>query len=280
MYVNKHDYADDLKIFTKVDDAQDAALLQNSLDKLLAWCGVNSFFLNRSKCFVISFLKTQNPISFPYILDGEALQRKDQARDLGVLFDSRLLFPDHVGMVAGRAMRALGFLKRCTREFTNVAAITHLYLTMVRPIMEYASVVWSPYYEVHKQELERVQRKFLRYVAYRSGGLDDYHPESLRAGLGLPTLETRRLLADTMFFRKLVIGELDCPALLAQISLHAPSYPSRLSTLFYVPFSTTNYLYHRPLHRLPRQVNALLNQAPDIDIFCSPAAQIKRSILQ
>ncbi|CAB0017047.1 unnamed protein product, partial [Nesidiocoris tenuis] len=78
-----------------------------------------------------------------------------------------------------------------------------------------------------------------------------------------------------MFFRKLVIGELDCPALLAQISLHAPSYSSRLSTLFYVPFSTTNYLYHRPLHRLPRQVNALLNQAPDIDIFCSPAAQIK-----
>ncbi|CAB0007927.1 unnamed protein product, partial [Nesidiocoris tenuis] len=89
-------------------------------------------------------------------------------------------------------MFALGFLKRTTPEFSSILAILLLYKTVVRPLMEYASVVWSPCYETHKNELERVQSKFLRYLAFKSGKLDAYSSDSMLADQGLGTLARRR----------------------------------------------------------------------------------------
>ncbi|CAB0006769.1 unnamed protein product, partial [Nesidiocoris tenuis] len=268
-------YADDLKVFTKIESDRDTACLQQSINKVLVWCSNFHLSLNIPKCFVVSYRKTHTPVIHPYVLGGAVLNRTEVARDLGVLFDSRLAFGDHVGAIVVRAMRALGFLKRTTREFSSIPAILLLYKTMVRPVMEYASVVWSPCYETHKNELERVQSKFLRYLAFKSGKLDAYSPGCMLADHGLGTLARRRVMHDTVLLHKIISPALDCPSLLSKIFLNVPTYFSRQPPLFHVPFATTNYLYHRPLYRLPRQANLLLSNSPEIDIFHSSVSSIK-----
>jgi hypothetical protein len=72
----------------------------------------------------------------------------------------------------------------------------------VRPILEYASVIWSPYHIGEIAKLESVQRRFtkrlvgLRYLTY-----------SDRINfLKLDSLEERRLRFDLMFTYKILFG--------------------------------------------------------------------------
>ena len=72
-------------------------------------------------------------------------------------------------------------------------------------IMEYASSIWSPSYAVHRYRLERVHRKFLRYVAYKSGiSTDEVNFTALLQRCHLDTLERRRCSSDLVLFFKLL----------------------------------------------------------------------------
>ena len=68
------------------------------------------------------------------------------------------------------------------------------YLTILRPLLEYAAYVWDPYQEYLVYNIEKVQRCFARWV------LSDYKcyssvTEMLRS-LGWPTLESRRYVCQ------------------------------------------------------------------------------------
>ena len=67
-----------------------------------------------------------------------------------------------------------------------------LYIALVRPNLEYANVVWSPYLKKDKQRLENVQRHFTKRI---SGLSTLSYTDRLRI-LNLPSLEYRRLRGD------------------------------------------------------------------------------------
>ncbi|XP_059225889.1 uncharacterized protein LOC131997968 [Stomoxys calcitrans] len=55
-------YADDLKIFHKIESMSDVFDLQNDLDNLLSWCISNKLLINLSKCAHVSFYRLRHPI--------------------------------------------------------------------------------------------------------------------------------------------------------------------------------------------------------------------------
>ena len=73
---------------------------------------------------------------------------------------------------------------------------------MVRPIMEYASCIWSPYLIKDINLLENVQKRATRMCPELRNMT---YPERLRA-LGLPTLQYRRLGHDMIQVFKLLHG--------------------------------------------------------------------------
>ena len=80
------------------------------------------------------------------------------------------------------------------------------YLTLVRPIMEYACVVWDPITQKNITELERVQRKAVRFV------MGDYKTtssaRSMLEHLEWSTLEERRKRVKvTMLYRYMIIHQ-------------------------------------------------------------------------
>ena len=63
--------------------------------------------------------------------------------DLGVIVGSDLKWREHVDRMAGKANRTLGMLKR-TFESREPGLWKDLYVSLVRPHLEYAVQAWKP----------------------------------------------------------------------------------------------------------------------------------------
>lgn len=76
------------------------------------------------------------------------------------------------------------------------------FTTYVRPILEYASSIWSPYHINEIKRVESVQRQF----TMRLYGLSKMNYADRLTALGLETLERRRLRADIIYLYKILFG--------------------------------------------------------------------------
>ena len=89
-------------------------------------------------------------------------------KDLGVNFQSNFKFNGHIWNISSQALRKLGFIKRMTKEFKTSKSLITLYKSTVRPLLEYASPIWSPSADKYIDELEKVQKKLVKYLCYKN----------------------------------------------------------------------------------------------------------------
>lgn len=162
-------YADDAKLFRVVKSNEDCLLIQEDLVRFYNWCTQNHLALSVPKCTVVRFTTCRSPIHFDYSFDGVYLQSSSHVRDLGVFFSSDGSFAKHICDTVAKAFRILGFVNRNSTAFRSHESYRLLYLTLVRPILEYASSIWTPHTAVAAKQLESVQHKFLRNFMFRCG---------------------------------------------------------------------------------------------------------------
>jgi hypothetical protein len=86
----------------------------------------------------------------------------DSICDLGVVLDSKLNFTSHISSLVVKASRMLGYIRRIGKKFRDSYTLKTLYNSFVRSHLDYASVVWNPYYGVDLKRIEAIQKKFLR----------------------------------------------------------------------------------------------------------------------
>ncbi|XP_045471735.1 uncharacterized protein LOC123678645 [Harmonia axyridis] len=246
-------YADDLKLFMRIHGINDQLLLQSSLELVQSWCLRNGLILNLKKCFKVTFTRKTQPLAFDYHIGGDLIAAGDHFRDLGVWFDSELSFVPHVEDLCSSACRSLGFLFRSFRELDDLSALRNVYFSLVLSRLEYANMIWFPIYATHLTPIERVQRKFLKYVVYRKTGI---YPErgvdlsGIMEELKLSTLFERQVQQCARFAQKLLGGRIDCPFLLSRVNIHVPRMAARSSPTFGLPTPRTNILQRAPVYRL------------------------------
>ena len=83
-----------------------------------------------------------------------------------------------------------------------------LNITYVRPILEYASSVWSPHLLKHINAIEKIQKKCNKRIPCLSHLT---YPERL-AAIGLEPLELRRLKTDLIMYYKILHDLIALPA--------------------------------------------------------------------
>ena len=192
-------FADDLKIYSAVDIVAGCDSLQNALDKLTVWCNKWQMCINISKTLVLHIGK-KNP-KHEYSINNVVIRTVESARDLGVIVDSLLSFDGHIDSIVKRAYIRIGILFKgfVTRD---VHVLKQAYVTFIRPTLEYASVVWSPYKLKHINAIEKIQRHFTRRIPH----LRDLSYGERLAIINLETLELRRLKADLTMYYKILHG--------------------------------------------------------------------------
>ena len=249
-------YADDLKLFASVSSPLDCALLQSNLDNLARWCSVNKLTLNVNKCHWMRYSLKPSPSSFSYSLSGQPLSLLTSFKDLGVIFDDKLRFNSHFVDIINRASKMSGFILRSSSDFTSIQPSLTLFNSLVKNILEYCCVVWSPYRIRDGRALEAVQRKFTRTLFYKKNLPRVDYPSRLRT-LNLPSLQQRRIFLDMCTLFKLCNGLMDCSANSDITFRIASSHNTRNADIFDVPFAELEIYFHSPIPRFCRSYNAL-----------------------
>jgi len=159
-------YADDVKLYGPAGSEEEGQLLQSALDKFYEWTLNLDLKLSVGKCAVVHFGHGNN--QFQYTLNGDVLSKETVIRDLGVLISSNFKHSEHVTDVINRGSRTANWIRR-----SFVVKDPKLYLKLfdiyVLPLITYASPVWSPGLLKDQRSLQKMQRCFIRRVAFQCG---------------------------------------------------------------------------------------------------------------
>lgn len=127
--------------------------------------------LNLSKCQVISFRKTGSTLCFPYKIYYRELMRVYSVHDLSVTFSQNLSYNDHIAQMISSASKSLSFLITKSKNFTNTQTLSLLFNALLRSRVEYADIIWNPYYNVYSQQIDYIQKRFSKNIAFRQCGI-------------------------------------------------------------------------------------------------------------
>ena len=89
--------------------------------------------------------------------ERKLIEKTECEKDQGVLIRSDLKWEDQVRYAASKANRVLGMLKK-TFMCRDSDLWKKLYISLVRPHLEYAVQVWNPYLAKDIELIEKVQR--------------------------------------------------------------------------------------------------------------------------
>lgn len=235
-----HIYADDILLYRTINSEHDYVLLQSDINTITSWSSANFLTLNKSKCKFMILSRRRSPTSpvTPLAIDDHPLEHVSNYKYLGVHLSSDLSWSTHIQSITAKARKVLGLLYRKFYNFSPPDVLVHLYLSLVRPLLEYAAVVWSPHLKKNILELENVQKFGLRMATK----LWQYPYEYVLQRTQITTLENRRNIARLCELFKIIhkISCTECTVNLKPIHSHRTSHHLTLCR----PFCHTNLHYY------------------------------------
>lgn len=245
-------YADDVKIFRTINSLSDCKLLQEDLKRFWEWCCTNRLILNIDKCKSMSFTRKQNLIAYNYEINSSQLCKLSNFSDLGINLDPKLTFTDHYNHIIKRANVTLGFIKRFAREFEDPYVLKVLYISFVRPILEYGCIVWAPYYMIHINRIESVQRRFmrfsLRFLSWSDRIVLPPYSDRLKL-INLPSLSVHREYLQLCFIIGIIRGSISS-SVLDRLNFNVGRAGLRNRLPICVVFSRSNYGVNSSMNQL------------------------------
>ena len=267
-------------MFRTIADVRDGELLQNDLNRLHSWSRTWHITLNPAKCSHLRISLKTKPLPLRFEIGGTQLLLLTSIRDLGIIIDSKLNFSDHIDFIVKRGNRVLGLLIRSlqgVRGRYGKSGVITAYYANVRAVLEYGSVVWSGAACSHLQRLERIQHKFLCFLAgTRRDRFDMSDYDSLCLSYKVCKLEKRRSALDLSFLHGVLSGRTESPLLLSQLSLRIPVRATRNPEFLFVPACRTVATRSALFSRLPRAFNTFLVSHPSYDVFCDTRSTLLR----
>ena len=208
-------YADDLKLYTSLYSSDNASVLPSKLDELYCWSITWQLSISFKKCAIMYVSGTRNDdsssrsgVSRPALCIGSnVIASVSEMKDMGVVVDNRLDFKSHVNNIVARAFVRSNLIHKCFIS-RDVHTLLRAFKTYVRPILEYASCIWSPHLLGNIKQIESVQPQFTKRLL----GLANVSYEDRLALLHIDSLETRRLRFDLIMVYKILSNMVDVPA--------------------------------------------------------------------
>ena len=192
-------FADDVKLYSRINDTIEASVLQRVLDEIVDWADYWQLSININKCNVLH-LGSGN-LLIEYYIKGKKLEFADTVRDLGVETDCKLSYDYHIENIVRQAYMRVGVLFKSFVS-RDCDLLRQAYVTYIRPLLEYACNVWSPYKFKHIRAIEKIQRHFTRRIP----AMRDLSYDERLARLNLESLEIRRVRSDLVLYYKIFNG--------------------------------------------------------------------------
>lgn len=197
-------FAYDCIIYTTVSSPLHQSLPNENLCKIADWCERWQIVINYSKTCALRVTHKKTPLEYKYYVRDQSIEFVNSVKYLGLTINSKLGWDAHIDNVCAKAYKKQCFLRRklgsCDYKVKLAA-----YKTLVRPVLEYASLAWNPYLKKDIDKVERIQRLSARFIFSDFRRLSSV--SEMLNKCGLEPLECRRRIARLAFFYKLCNNE-------------------------------------------------------------------------
>ena len=165
-------FADDLLFYKPILQLSDFLDVQEDVSKVEVWSTTNHLSLNPTKCKYMIISRKTTPLQpeTTLILSGYTLNRVDVYKYLEILLSKDLSWSPHIDAICLNARKILSLLYRRFCKFSNSDTIRQLYISLVRPHLEYACHVGAPHTSRDINALESVQKFACKLASRRWNG--------------------------------------------------------------------------------------------------------------
>ena len=145
----------------KTVSVKDDSKMQADLDDILEWSETNQLKLNPAKCQAIQICFMRNPPPHLDLQIGtKSISFVSSAKVLGIWLQEDLKWDFQIDHLCKNANKRLFMLRTLKRFGFNTSELITVYRGYIRPIIEYANVIWHSSLTLKQsQTLESIQRR-------------------------------------------------------------------------------------------------------------------------
>ena len=184
-------FADDTSLYAvseNNDNITTANQLNEDLTSIANWASQWQILFNPSKTVNVNFTRKQNNPSPPIHFNNQQVLHQPLHKHLGLTLNAKGNWNDHISTIYEKASARLNIL-RLLKYKLDRNSLKKLYISYVRPILEYANTVWDNCSIAESNLLESVQIDAMRIITGLRRGTSHI---KLYRECNLETLESRR----------------------------------------------------------------------------------------
>ena len=191
-----HKFVDDCTL-SEVLPKLSASAMQQELDAVDNWSKANYMNINSKKTKEMQLQPSRKNCPPALRLNNLPIEQVRSYKLLGLHVTNELRWSEHISAICSKAAQRLHFLKQLKRAAMSSTDLVYYYQAVIRPVVEYACVVWHSSITKKQSELiERIQRRAAKIIFG--------HDSDALTALSLPLLSDRRELLTKEFFASLL----------------------------------------------------------------------------
>ena len=158
-------YADDANIILTAATIEEINTKLKTLTRVLQeWVNSNGLALNLKKTKYMIFSRARNiDLPEPLVISETPIERKHEARFLGVIMDESLNWSKHINAVHTKMSRYIGLMYKI-KKFLPLQVRLQIYHSFVQSYVNYCSLVWGFSNKSNLEKLFAKQKQALRAV--------------------------------------------------------------------------------------------------------------------
>lgn len=182
------------------DPIDGARILNNDLKTISEWADTWLVKFNPSKSETLLFSRKTNRHNHPPLeMNNEILREVTTHKHLGVVFSSDGSWHEHINYIASKAWQRVYTIRKLKFSLDRFSLQT-IYTSFIRPLLEYADVVWDNCTQYEINALEKIQLECARIV---TGATKLVSLEKLYREVGWEPLYERRQKHKLYLFYKM-----------------------------------------------------------------------------
>lgn len=160
-------YADDSIFFCSENSLGPLQQTMNmELVKITHWMSANKLSLNIDKTHFMLIEKRKSPATnFKLQINNTYLHRANTVRYLGIHFDDKLTWKNHIAVVEAKISQSIGMLYKI-RKYLNSHTLKILYHALIHSHLQYGSINWGRACKSHLVHLQALQNKAIRAITH------------------------------------------------------------------------------------------------------------------
>jgi hypothetical protein len=187
-------------------------------------------------------------------MNGIAIEKIQNINDLGLNVNNNLNWDNHINLTLKKANQRLGYVKRTIGYRCSKDVKLLCYTTLIRPIIEYGSIIWSGVTKKQLIKIESLQRRSTKYIVNNVNM--PYYDRLITCNI-LP-LSIRREFLDCTFLYNCLHGIIDFD-ITNIIKMHTPHSQRNDDELQISHMSVRSELYNR---FYPNRIRIIWNNIP------------------